>query len=63
MKIVSYTANIFGWKSTTPIGCAQSLQPLEPAPSMTTANIGLISTMPTEYEAQILKLDLPSKTR
>ncbi|MCA1606336.1 MAG: hypothetical protein LC775_12890, partial [Acidobacteria bacterium] len=40
-------------------GCAgQSLQPLEPAPSMTTANIGLISTMPTEYEARILKLDL-----
>ena len=61
MKIVSYTANIFGWKSTTPIGCAQSLQPLEPAPSMTTANIGLISTMPTEYEAQILKLDLPEQ--
>ncbi len=28
---------------------------------MATANTGLISTMPTEYEAQILKLDLPEQ--
>ena len=28
---------------------------------MTTANIGPISTMPTEYSAQILKLDLPEQ--